>query len=709
MKKRYKITTLLTLLACVSSLHAGESTIGRNLTHNGDFSQGKFYFQSQVFNRHIPENHKKLNGVIGVGTAMDIFRGKKGREANSGPYLVTFYLNSLLHKRDKPVTIWSQTVDAEFNRDYIWSMDTITINNANLEFFVNGKLLDNLSLSPYERSSNNRWEKVNLRYANNEEHTRLTLEIKIRNGQHSGTLGLDNIQFRENITTQQSECEVKYKKNILHFADEDDVNGNRLITIDYNKMKVLSKEYIKGSLNHHADPMGTLTGANYMLLIPKGSNYVNVHDIKTGKHLKNIRLPFRPRSADAYNAKYNLVFLNSRNRPAGVLIDASSAKLVGKVGFNIQCSQTGANPLSIKKVYAKNEILNPNYTCTHVDFGGDQISGHPIWLSFDTLALLDRANRMIHIYKIRKNGSLWSTKLIQTLTTETSMHQLIPHNATNPDNRVFYGMTEGNKNTNTPARIYKYKLIGSKLLELSNVTMEYGAYDGYQGHNLYITPDRKYLYAPLGKTTFEREESTGRVFIVSTKTMRIEKSIRAGKGAGHVAFSKQRHLAVITNHTDSFLTIIDSRRQEFKKNIRLPFQHTGLFGLNLSHMQHISLDGKYYYNFWTAVGHFFRVDLDRLQVDKILKVNGTPIQGNFYKNVAINCNLPSLDADDGYDNLFTNREVVFTTTEETTTTLSAPANSPRSRRVKERIESNNNGYTPKDSSESASDSNGYNK
>ena len=495
-------------------------------------------------------------------------------------------------------------------------------------------------------------------------------------------------------------CDAPYSDYIVQYADEHNPH-NRILTLDYDNMELLNTVNIEGVSTHHADPMGTLDEANYMMLVSKGSYFVTIWDIKSDKFIKKINLPFRPRSADAYNKQRDLVLLNSRDRPAAVLIDATKLKMVGRAGFNIECNHEEAKPIyNLRKMVFNEENFDKDFKCYAPDFGGDQISGHPIWLNKNRFAILDRANRAIEVYKIKEqDDGLYSTKLVQVIRTNTSMHQMIPLDKDDPNNKIFFGMTEGNKNLNIAPRIYKFKLKRGKLKLLGYKTLYKYNTEGMGGHNLYITPDKKYLYAPLAaqviigkdiKDNFERKKilkkfkhfkwlakfskkfrefvewkgisyyqkkfaefkKLGKVFVVSTKNLRIKKVIEAGFGAGHVAFSKQRGLAVVTNHLDNYVTVIDYKHHKFVKNINLDFEREGIFNLTQSHMQHVSDDGEYYYNFWSDGGEFFRIDLEYLRVDNSVYVGGVPIQGNFYKEVHIDCDPTPPDEDDGYDEIF---------------------------------------------------------
>ncbi len=477
------------------------------------------------------------------------------------------------------------------------------------------------------------------------------------------------------------ECVVNYKKNIVHFADEHDPH-NRLITLNYKTMELLDTREVEGSLNHHADVMGPVDKANYLMMVAKGSNFVTIRDIKSGNFVKKIRLPFRPRSADAYNEKYNLVLLNSRDRPAAVLIDATSLKLVGKAGFNTTCNKPNILP-PYDGLYADNDI--PNLKCNTYDFGGDQVSGHPIWIDSKTFAILDRSNRLLHIYGIKKHKNQWKTHLVQTLKTDTSLHQLIPKNK-GRYNHTFYGSTESTGDREKIAGVYKYRKIGSRLIKIKFKKLVYYSHnfasdnndiqenrlfprlpifqpsqgrtkiEGINGHNLFITPDRRYLYAPVGATFVNGKLAPGGVFVLNSFSMRVVNFIKTGYGAGHVAFSKQKGIAIVTNHKDKFVTAINYKKHKFIKNIPLNFPNEDITSITTSHSQYIDESGNYYYNFWTDGGQFFRVDLNKLVVDKSVRTGGVPIQGNFYPNIAVNCNIPAPAKEDGYDEIFSNTQ-----------------------------------------------------
>ena len=406
-------------------------------------------------------------------------------------------------------------------------------------------------------------------------------------------------------------------KSIAIFADEHNPN-NRILAIDYKNMELIDENPVEGSLNHHADVIGEVKNAKYIMMVPKGSNFVTFRKVDDRSFVKKLNLPFQPRSGDAYNSKYNLTLLTASNRPSAVIIDNNSLKIVGRAGFNLSCNQ-----YTLNKIVTNSTFNNPS--CTASDFGGSQISGHPIWLSSKTFAILDRSNKFVHVYGISKVDGEWKTKLKNSIKTNSSMHQIIPDARSR---NIFYGMTEGNFNTNTLARIYKFKLIHGKLKtigyrELSltkGLFLNKKTYKGIGGHNLYITPNNRYLY---GAT------ASGVVFVVKSKNLHIKNAFNVGKGAGHVNFMKHGKYGVVTNHQDAFATVFNWRTHKFVKNIYTKFDKEGIASLLHSHSPYI--EGKYFYNFWTDGGVFYRINLNTLTLDNSVYVGGIPIQGNYYK------------------------------------------------------------------------------
>jgi len=403
--------------------------------------------------------------------------------------------------------------------------------------------------------------------------------------------------------------------NTAIFADEHDPD-NRILSVNYSDMTLIDENPIEGSLNHHADVIGTVTNSKYIMMVPKGSKFVTFRNKSDRSFVKKLNLPFQPRSGDAYNATYNLTLLTSSNRPSAVIINNDTLKIVGQAGFNIECNQPKQSLL-----YHEKNI--EEQTCTAPDFGGSQISGHPIWLNSNTFAILDRSNRILHVYGIKKQGDTWKTYLKDTVKTNTSLHQVISYSK---KSNIFYGMTEGNQNKSILARLYKFKYTDDRLEKINSraliTTLDGEKFKGLGGHNLYMTPNKKYLYAATG---------SGNVFVLKTSDLTIKTAFKAGIGAGHVNFMKNGKYGVVTNHQANYITVFNYKTHKFVKNIATDFEKEGIASLLHSHSPYIQ--GKYFYNFWTDGGVFYRVNLKTLKLNNYIYVGGIPIQGNYFRSI----------------------------------------------------------------------------
>ncbi|RUM70629.1 MAG: hypothetical protein DSZ08_04430, partial [Sulfurovum sp.] len=90
--------------------------------------------------------------------------------------------------------------------------------------------------------------------------------------------------YARDIDDSMEQIDLPYTNHIVHYADEYQSLEikNRLITLNYDTMELLDTRELEGSLNHHADPLGKLEKANYMMMVPKGSNFVTIREIKSG-------------------------------------------------------------------------------------------------------------------------------------------------------------------------------------------------------------------------------------------------------------------------------------------------------------------------------------------------------------------------------------------------------------------------------------------
>jgi len=258
------------------------------------------------------------------------------------------------------------------------------------------------------------------------------------------------------LLTTQSGFAAPGDKVHAFFADEHNTTptsntGNRILEIDIDTMTLVNSLDVPGNLGHHAD-----NGFNSKIYgVPKGSNFVNVVELRkdtngtTSMNLtKQVDLIHTPRSGDAYNKKFNVILMVARNRPMGSFINVETDEVVGTIGENVDCTLTDGTQL-LSHADANTGAGALKYQCARpaTSHGGDQISGHPYWLTADYAAIVDRANKQISVYNVWEdaNGQLQSN-LVNHLPTRSSIHQIIPRDRTNlpaAQQADFYATEEG--------------------------------------------------------------------------------------------------------------------------------------------------------------------------------------------------------------------------------------------------------------------------
>ena len=101
-----------------------------------------------------------------------------------------------------------------------------------------------------------------------------------------------------------------------------------------------------------------------------------------------------PRSC-AFNEYNGLQLISGKNKPMTSLIDVKTDAIV--------------------VVVARKTLVSP------LDFGGLNVTGHPVWLSRDTFALLDREVRKIILYRVDDSTGYWNAREISSLPTPTPL------------------------------------------------------------------------------------------------------------------------------------------------------------------------------------------------------------------------------------------------------------------------------------------------
>ena len=257
------------------------------------------------------------------------------------------------------------------------------------------------------------------------------------------------------LITTQSSFSAPGDKVHAFYADEHNTTptsttGNRILEIDIEDMSLVNELSVPGNLGHHAD-----NGFNSKIYgVPKGSNYVNVIELRKDQNgttsmnnTKQIELIHKPRSGDAFNDKFNVILMVARNRPMGSFINVDTDEVVGTIGENVDCRLTDGSML-LSHSDANTPAGAMKYQCARASgsHGGDQISGHPYWLTPDYAAIVDRSNKQISVYHVQQVGSSLVSTLVNHLATRTSIHQIIPRDRTNlpaAQQADFYATEEG--------------------------------------------------------------------------------------------------------------------------------------------------------------------------------------------------------------------------------------------------------------------------
>jgi len=372
----------------------------------------------------------------------------------------------------------------------------------------------------------------------------------------------------------------------------------RVVVMDVDNMKFKAEVYTKGIDPYPVDQAGTL---DKVYAITRGSNSIDVIDSNTLEPMGLINLPHYPRSSEAYNATLGLQLVTGVDKPMATLIDVNTDKAVASVGLN--------------------EIFSVQ------DYGGSNATGHPFWFDENKFALIDRPNRNIQVYVVRRGmagqgkagrGGMGrvGTTLLDTVPTPTAVHHFVK---TASGDNIFYALSEGAPALDISPSILKYELKGGKLNFLAEVALSDENVADMGSHHADMHPDGIHMY--IGSTE-------GNVYVLDTHTMKIVKTIPAGLGAGHTTFVSQRNIAIVTNHKDTFVSIIDTKAHKLIKNVtvsKIPYTGTIL----QSHSTFVHPDMNFFYAFATASGVFYELNLETLEVSRSVETGGTPLQGVF--------------------------------------------------------------------------------
>ena len=396
-----------------------------------------------------------------------------------------------------------------------------------------------------------------------------------------------------------------------YFGDK--VN-NKIVVVDVENMKWIKDIPTGNKVSYAAEVIKTQASEhnlNPKLYVDnRGSNSIDVIDSATNTIIKTIPLTFYPRSITVQEIT-GLVAVSGTNKAMVAIIDSATDTVIATVGNNI--------------------VTQPTTSGHSYVSSGTLASGHPHWLDQNHFVVIDRQNKKIDTYKLTKNmdGS-WSTALLNSLTTPSPVHDLIPPKVhgqehSNVNSTIFYATAEGA--TDIYPSILKLTFnVTTGLSITEELQLQATGYTANQMglHHLNFLKNQNTIYAGSHE---------GTLFVVdySRSPMSVTKTVKAGIGAGHADEASHINMAVIINHKDTFITLMNtSTNTKIADIVVSELTASQITGQTQSHpAYHFSKDGRYFYLFLTQEGAMVKVDLTTKTVVGRLKLGGELAMGAF--------------------------------------------------------------------------------
>ena len=380
-----------------------------------------------------------------------------------------------------------------------------------------------------------------------------------------------------------------------------DNNSNRVFIVDPRNMSVVDVIPTHGDQPYPIDKVGS----DRVYVSTRNSPSLDIIDYDGTSFMNSGIIPLRhkPRSV-SYNSNTNMALVSGVRKAMMSLIDVSNNSVVGVVG-------------------------NPD------EVGSGTITGHPFWIDDDEFLLTDRARQLVHLYKIkmhgkgkqrgRKGGHL-RIVLQDTIKTPGPVHHFskIPGATTGRDSRTFYGAADGlGADGINPSVIeirvpaFRSRINYTGRAELTGDASVMGA------HHFGMHPDGIHIY--IGS-------KEGNTFIIDRKSMSIVNVVASGSGSGHTTFDSSANIAIETNHTDTFMTLIDTNTH--RKLVDITGVATTPAAGNKSQSHTSSFDPMSSGMFYTAAsqdGNLIEIDAISGNITRTLSLDtdGYIIQGTY--------------------------------------------------------------------------------
>ncbi|WP_456452202.1 hypothetical protein [Hydrogenimonas sp.] len=378
-----------------------------------------------------------------------------------------------------------------------------------------------------------------------------------------------------------------------------DYESTKVFKVDTREMKLQTTMDVSPAQGPYGVECDTHEEA---FALTRAAESIAIINYRTNEVVDVIPLKFKPRSTD-HRENSDVVVVSGKSKPMAVTIGKYDHKVKHYFGEDTD-----------------RPVDKANY------FGGGNATGHPYLLADGKrFLLLDRVNRKIFLFDIDNETPL------AELATETTAHHVLTLESEHDDkgNGSYYVVLEGPKDPNDSsipaAGIMKVTVTAdNQLVEetIFHVDHEHGG-----AHHARFYGD-KYLFLP----TFYNK-----VYVIDKNTMSEVARFDAGKGGGHITFSLPKRIAVVTNHKDTFVTVVDVSNPQNPKvieNIEVakPLMADELAaGKNTqAHTATFDKSGRYFYSVANCDHKLYEIDTDYGWISRTCHLDGSYIpMGDF--------------------------------------------------------------------------------
>ena len=384
--------------------------------------------------------------------------------------------------------------------------------------------------------------------------------------------------------------------SFYYYADPDP-NFNRIVVMDPKSMTMVGEIPVVGRKPHSVDRAGT---TNRMYVRTTGGHSFDVVDASTRSYIKTVQLQHTPRAIGSYNKFRNLQLVTGKDFPMVSVIDVATDEVVAVAGPAVGGHTTG--------------------NCGH------NATGHSIWIDKNHFTIVDRINDQLVTYRIDGDGSgIYSVTKTQAFDVPTGVHAIdVDIFDTNLEKYTFYAAIEGSAEKGVKPQILELHYDHHGKFMRGRTATFAGTSTMSMLHHYSLAPNKQDIWVPMCNDQ--------KVYVVDKRTMRVKATYPAGLGAGHVNFSAPLGLAIVTNHFDNRVTIIDMNTGgvDWVKISEHPAGGGNMDSdpLLQSHVNWVSPDGKFFYMFASEDGTFIEIDLTTRTVSRTYYTGGTPEQSS---------------------------------------------------------------------------------